>query len=511
MLFLLGGTFGCAVPQPRGDGKLSYLAEPSTRRNYFLYLPRDYVRSDAAALRARRWPTVVSFHGMKPFDTAPAQAREWQQEADRYGFVVVAPELRAPDVLAEFPVRTVHPAFRSDEDATLKILSHVFATTAADPTNVLATSWSSGGYMAHYMVNRHPDVFTALAVRQSNFSSSVLDSAMATRSAGHPIMIFNTQNDFAICRRESEEAVQWYTRHGFRNMGWLIIKNLGHERTPDLAADFFSKVSGVRPNRPANVLVQRQAIDGNAAGLAMLTGGSFASTPAVARNEPRTAALPAAPAPDVSRAATPQYYSPDAAGSSASAAGTPRNTPPNYGAPTPARGTPSRSSDYLGVVVQRVPSDTSYAAPPGIMNAAAGSPLAQHAPPVTYAPAASSPLAQTAPRAAPPVTASRGPSPRGDREPNALSIRVSSAIGIDPLALSFSADCPSDWQRNADFLWTLNGQPIGSSVNGQRTITEPGEHTLGVLVVTHDGKEYRAARMIRVLSRGSAGLVGSGT
>ena len=65
--------------------------------------------------------------------------------------------------------------------------------------------------------------------------------------------------------------------------------------------------------------------------------------------------------------------------------------------------------------------------------------------------------------------------------------------------LSFSADCPADWRRSADFLWTFNGDPVCSGVNGQRTITEPGEHTLGLLVVTASGQEHRAYRLVRVL------------
>jgi hypothetical protein len=86
-----------------------------------------------------------------------------------------------------------------------------------------------------------------------------------------------------------------------------------------------------------------------------------------------------------------------------------------------------------------------------------------------------------------------------------VTIRVSSAIGTEPLVLAFSADCPADWQRSADFLWTLNGEPICSGVNGQKTITEPGEHTLGLLVVTPGGEENRAYRLIRVLPSAESG------
>jgi poly(3-hydroxybutyrate) depolymerase len=420
-MLLVALCAGCAVPQRPGAGKLERIVEPTTKRGYWLYLPKEYVTLDESVRRERRWPLVVTFHGMKPFDNARPQAREWQQEADRYGFVVVAPELRTFHLFGEFPLKTINGAFRGDELATLAILDHVFQTTDADPGSVLSTSWSSGGYMAHYMLNRHPDRFTCLAVRQSNFSHTVLNPELAKRSPFHPILILNTQNDFGICKRESKEAVQWYETHGYKNVYWVLIKDKGHERTPDLAAYFFGQVAGAQPNSPPEeVLVDRQAIDGNEEGIAFLSGkmSGFQLPPA-----PRLVSRRP-------RAARPEM------------------PPRNAGAPSPA-------------------------------------PVRIDAPP---AGGAATPVRT----AAVPQRIARG---------NPLKIGVSSAIGIEPLHLGFWADCPADWRETADFLWTLNGQPIGSGVNGQRTLAESGEHKLAVLAVTTDGEEHRAARTIRVLPR----------
>lgn len=437
---------GCIVPQPRGAGKLERIIEPTTHRGYWRYLPRDYVHADAAARAARRWPLVVTFHGMKPFDNAQPQALEWESEADRYGFIVVAPELRAPDVLREFPVRNIHPAFREDERATLAVLDHVFATTSADPGAVLATSWSSGGYMAHYMMNRHPDRFTCLAVRQSNFSASVLDPTATRRAQYHPVLILNTQNDFAICKQESREAVEWYLSHGYKNVAWIHIKDKGHERTPDLAADFFARFAGVKPTSPPKVLVKRQAIDGNPEGLAFLEGrmGDF-QRPA---QTPRYVSASAGP----TRPVTPSR--PVAAAAKGAAA------PPAAPVARPAGG-----AGPEGLVVRSLP----------------GSGPVSYNPPTARRTAAV-PSAKVTPR-------------------NVVDVRVSSAIGIEPLLLGFSAECPSDWLTAADFLWTLDGIPVGNSVNGQTTITSPGEHTLALLVVTDAGEEFRRQRTIRVLPR----------
>ena len=419
MMTLCGG---CAVPQPRGAGRLERVVEPTTERGYWLYLPKDYVAAEGQPDAGRRWPLVVSFHGMKPFDNAKPQAREWQQEADRYGFVVIAPELRAFRVFGQFPLRTVHRAFASDEESSLAILDHVMRTVRVDRGNVLSTSWSSGGYMAHYMINRHPERFSCLAVRQSNFSPTVLDPDATKRSRFHPILIINTQNDFGICKRESKDAVAWYESHGYENVFWFIIKDKGHERTPDLAAEFFARVAGAQPNSPPEVLVRRQAIDGNEEGLAFLMGkmSDFRTAPA---------------ATYVARAPAPSRL------------------------PTPARDTG----------VRRTTPRVTPAADEGDSE-------------------------KPAPRRTAAV-------PRQVERRSLLKIRVSSAIGIEPLHLGFSAECPAGWRTTANFRWMLDGEPIGTGMNGQKTLVEAGEHTLGLLVVTAQGIEHRATRTIRVLPR----------
>ncbi len=298
LLLIVVISTGCVVPQPRGGGRMERLVEPTTRRGYYLYLPTDYVHGDASARSARRWPLVVSFHGMQPFDVASAQAREWQQEADRYGYIVIAPIQHAFSILGEFPLRSRNKAFLRDEETILAIVEHVFRTTHADRKNVLSTSWSSGGYMAHYMLNQHPDVFSCLAVRQSNFTARVLDDHKVAASRYHPVLILRTQNDFAICEKESQEAIEWYESNGYKNFAWVRIRRLGHERTPDVAADFFARAAGVTPSSSAAALARRQAIEGNATGLALLAGKMEpiqrpigAATPASANGAPPATGL----------------------------------------------------------------------------------------------------------------------------------------------------------------------------------------------------------------------------
>ena len=500
-LSLLWPSVGCVVGQPHGLGKAASIVEPTTKRDYWLYLPAPYVSASDEERRARRWPLVVTFHGMKPFDNARWQAHEWEQEADRYGFIVIAPRLNAPDVLAEFPLKRVHPAMKRDEEATIAILDHVGRTTRADMSNVLSTGFSSGGYMAHYMLNRHPDRFTCLALRQANFSSSVLDASATGRSRHLPILVVYTENDMAICKAESQEAIQWYEKFAYPNIGWVKLKALGHVRTPDIAADFFGRAAGVSPLRTPAVLAQRQALAGNSKGMAFLMGKPAASTPVASREPtPRTGFSDGADPPPVTAgvpatSSGPRSELPPQIRSSPRAEPIARTSRPepasdavyasndrrfDYSrAELGARQTPPRQPDPRLAGSTRTPSDRSRPAP--------RSPQADP---------------RSAKRPAPQNRAVTPPRDfrydYGDAN-EAIAIRVSSAIGIQPLHLGFWADCPRDWQRTANFAWTLNGQPVANGVNGQKTIADDGDHTLGLTVTTPDGKQYRTSRRIRVL------------
>jgi poly(3-hydroxybutyrate) depolymerase len=265
---------GCVVPQPRGNGQQFYKLEPQTNRGYYLYLPEDYAQGIKANPN-RRWPVVVTFHGMKPFDRASAQAKEWQYEADNYGLIVIAPELKTSDLMMEFPLRKMHTYVQEDEQAVLNVMEQVCRTTQADSTRVLASSWSSGGYMAHYMVNRHPNLFTCLAPRQSNFSAGILEPANIPYYQDMPIGVFFGENDFAICRAESTEAIRWYKEHNFKFVDGRVVIGLGHERTPQTAAAFFARVSKppilpVRPAMAQETLAQLRLIPAEFAGIADL-------------------------------------------------------------------------------------------------------------------------------------------------------------------------------------------------------------------------------------------------
>ena len=244
---------GCVVAQPRGLGRYTRVQEPSTQAWYHLYLPVDYVKNDGRHPDPsfQKWPLVMTLHGMKPYDNALPQEREWEEQADIYGYIICAQELYTSDSFMEFPLTKEHGYVLTDKRNVAAIMDHIFATTGADPQRVLLTSWSCGGYLVHYLANRIPDRFACIATRLSNFSAKLMveDNVPLYRDRV-PVAVFIGDGDFPACKSESEEAVAWYIARGFRTVEGKMIDQMGHQRIPQTAAAFFAKQMGIEPLHP---------------------------------------------------------------------------------------------------------------------------------------------------------------------------------------------------------------------------------------------------------------------
>ena len=254
IILALGVGSGCAVHQPRGGGQYRKVKEPKTGGVYHLYLPVDYVKNEGKHPdypAVKRWPLVMTFHGMKPYDGARPQEREWEQEADSYGYIVCAPELKTSSSFMEYPLTREHGYVLKDRERVMAIMDHVFETTMADPKRVLSTSWSCGGYLAHYFPNRYPERFSCIATRLSNFSAELMKEETVPRYRDKmSIAVFIGDGDLPKCKSESEEAVAWYTARNFRVVRGKMIDKMGHKRIPQTAAAFFAEQLHIRPLHP---------------------------------------------------------------------------------------------------------------------------------------------------------------------------------------------------------------------------------------------------------------------
>ncbi len=461
--------FGCVVGQPPGNGQLLYLTEAKTGNGYYLYLPEDYVRSEGLRPPDKKWPMVVSFHGMRPFDSAGAQVREWQQEADRYGFVIIAPDTRISDLLGEIPLRRVSASLKRDEEGVLAILDEVYEKLDVDPNHVLTTSWSMGGYLAHYMINRHPDRFSCLAVRQSNFSVDILDADQVPKYRDSKVAVFYTQNDFGIVRRESQEAIAWYAQNGF-DMTSGIVEGMGHERTPQTAAAFFAKTCGAAAKTPPLELSRIRLTPVPAARIASAAEALRKNTPVQRRPQQRTQsrnsnaarALPSnTPSRQLADARTPSLIARPAAGKNRRSSSTPKSN--NRSAP-PVKRTPVRTRSSLNRPIPAKP-----------------------------LPAQKSTTTRK--------RTTRFDPKRKVADLQPLGIRLSAHIGISPMPMSYTVQIPPEMKKDADILWIDNGEPMSRGISGQKILTRPGQHKVEVLVVTKDNREYRASKTVTVLER----------
>ncbi len=429
---------GCAVPQGRGNGKEMNLVESTSGRHYWLYLPQRYPAETPPGRSDTRWPLVVTLHGMKPFDSYTAQIREWQQQADAYGLIVCAPDLHTSDLFMELPLKHIHSYVERDERMILNMMDQVLRRTDADPSRVLITSWSSGGYLAHYLLNQHPERFTCLAVRQSNFSPYILEPKQIPKYPRYPrtpIGIFFGQNDFAICRRESREAIVWYRERGFEQVEAFSVEGLGHERTPETAANFFARVCELQPLDKA--LAQR--------------------TLARVRTQPVVLAS-AEPVPNTAPAARPTAR-PRSDG---------RTVHTQTDAPTVASLSPGARQAVQPVVkAQDVPAKARPQPPP----------VPPPRPPVG-----------NQPKAPPPPT----------KKQSEISIVLSSPGGVAPFYLHFRVQIPQRLREGADCLWLHNGEPICTGAEGRKILRTPGQHRIEALVTTADRREFRTRRTVIV-------------
>ncbi|MGQ9649419.1 MAG: PHB depolymerase family esterase [Phycisphaerae bacterium] len=432
---ILATQCGCPVPQRPGLGQCTRLVEPETKTGYWLYLPEDYVKNNGQRPGNRPWPLVVTLHGLRPYDDARPQIRSWQEEADRYGLIVVAPELRTCDqLIMPLPLRDPSKWYvQTDEKAILAIMDEVCRRTNADPTRVLLTCFSSGGYLAHYLMNRHPERFTALAAMGANFNEEMIDYTQVPKYRSAKIAIFFGQNDFKLCREESLRAVSWYRRYRF-DVDARQVVGLGHERRPQLASVFFSRIIGASPKTPPDLasLVMSDVTTGE---------------PARPAGTPRPA--PLSPAP----------LFPTDVGRASSGADRPRDAGSDAQGREPATVTPIElPARSARPVVNQPPPPTPRR--PGLQ-------------PYSVQPQVPAPLPEQGP----------GPIPGGRIEIRGLS------TGSAPMWVDMRVELPPDLLPDAGILWLADGRPIASSTPEARAILPtPGPHHIEAWVTLADNR-----------------------
>lgn len=556
---------GCAVPQPRGGGHYERVREPTTKAWYRLYLPVDYVRNNGRHPdpKVKKWPLVMTFHGMTPYDTASAQEKEWEQEADVYGYIVCAPELRTSSSFMEYPLTKEHSYVLHDKRNVLAIMDHLIAKYGADPERVLSTSWSCGGYLAHYFPNRFPNRFRCIATRLSNFSEKLMiEETVPLYRDRIPVAIFIGDGDFPKCKSESQNAVAWYRARNFRVVRGKVIDHMGHRRIPQVAAAFFAEQLGIEPLDPvkaAETVRQVQMTDYNpppellakmsprrrgpalAASGSKRAGGKRALLPPLIERRKRVAfasktagykypvgRVPAYdPTPEAQRMRSPMRSPivrdrPRDSGATRLAMNrrkeanwlSPTGRPSDRGSPAakPSGAKPSRAKSPGASERRRAgtPGDAKIA--PTTKRKTTRRFTPRDAGPRDYrrlvrkgATRRATPLAGKGPEKGRSTAALRRGSvrpvvPRSGRMAKRVKVRLSGpAIGTAPHYIAYSADLRPSLFDGADCLWMDNGVWMSDEPRGVKILDSPGLHQITVLIVSKDNVEYRGSATVRVL------------
>lgn len=229
LVSLLAVVGGCAVTQPQNTPVPEvHEVDPATGRGYWIYVPSTY-RYDKPA------PLIVTCHGTPPYDVANHHIREWKMLGEQNGCIVIAPELIATDgLIGDGPTS----GMLSDERYILSIVSFLGYRYNIDRANIMITGFSGGGFPTYWIGLRHPDVFSAVVARSCNFSEGNLDGWYPADALNTPVMVYYGENDPGTIQGQSRAAIQYFSTRGFK-LKTYVIPNIGHERRPEYAMDFF--------------------------------------------------------------------------------------------------------------------------------------------------------------------------------------------------------------------------------------------------------------------------------
>ena len=229
LLVLLLPMAGCPQPfHPDTPVDPRVVREPTTDREYWLYLPSYY--SDD-----RDWPLVVTLHGTFGWDSARAQVAEWKYVAEEKGFIVAAPKLRSVQGIIPVVKSWWYKDLEKDERMILATIDDLRSRYRVDEKAVLLTGFSAGGYPLYHAGLRNPTRFNMLIARACNSDIGLferLDFTDQTRTL--PVAIYWGKDDLKAIRDQSWQAFEYLRRRECFATTRKQVKG-GHLRRPELA------------------------------------------------------------------------------------------------------------------------------------------------------------------------------------------------------------------------------------------------------------------------------------
>ncbi len=222
---------GCAVPQPQNTPVSQWREiDPVSGRAYWIYVPSNYTHT-------RSWPVIVTCHGTPPYDVAEHHIREWKMLGEQNGCIILSPELIATDgIIGDGPIN----GMLGDERFILSMLSLIGYRFNVDRSNVMITGFSGGGFPMYWVGLRNPDVFSCAVARSCNFSEHNLDGWYPPEATALDLLIYVGERDPGAITSQSDNAIRYLRSKGFK-IETMVIPDIGHERRPEYAMEFFRR------------------------------------------------------------------------------------------------------------------------------------------------------------------------------------------------------------------------------------------------------------------------------
>ncbi len=162
-------TAECAHPHAAGQFAQSFTFD-GVARTYQLYVPKGYTGN-------RKVPLVLNFHGFGSNAVRQMIYGDFRPEADRAGFLIVAPDGQVPAARHFNLFREA--GLQNDVDMVGALISHLEATLCVNPRRVYSAGLSDGGAMT-----------SVLACRMSNRIAAFATVALVLACpATHPVPI----------------------------------------------------------------------------------------------------------------------------------------------------------------------------------------------------------------------------------------------------------------------------------------------------------------------------------
>ena len=229
LLGLLAMVAGCPVTQPQHTPVPPLRQEiQAAGAKYWLYVP-SYHTLD------RQWPLVITLHGTYGWDGPRRQIDEWKALAEQEGVIVAAPDLQSAQGILPVLRSVWAKDLGQDEKTILAVIDDLAERYHADPSCVLLTGFSAGGYAMYYAGLRNPQRFTMLIARNCNSSMQMLGTIEITDATRKlPVMIFWGKDDLQQIQDQSWEAFRYLRQRRCYEVEHKEVLG-GHLRRPELA------------------------------------------------------------------------------------------------------------------------------------------------------------------------------------------------------------------------------------------------------------------------------------